>query len=294
VIELISVVVSTFNREDALDAVLRSLARQSDRNFEVVVADDGSSPATKAMVERWQPQLGVKLIHVWHQKQGFRLAEIRNRAIRASGGAYCIFLDGDCLVPPDYIAVHRRLSEPGWFVTGNRALLSRPMTDAVLNGGVEPEHWGLASWTFQRLKGGLNRLGPLLRLPLGPLRKLRARAWLGARGCNLAVWRSDLDRVDGFDANFSGWGREDSDLMIRLFRAGVRRKDGNYATGVLHLWHADADRSGVSENEHRLADVIASRRVRSDRGISSLDREAEPAAAGRMLQGNSVRPSASS
>ena len=280
-------IVSTFNREDALGAVLRSLARQSDRDFEVVVADDGSGPATAEMAKQWQPRFGVKLIHVWHRKQGFRLAEIRNRAIRASSGAYCIFLDGDCLVPPDYIAVHRRLSEPGWFVTGNRALLSQSMTDAVLNDGVEPECWGLAAWTSQRLKGGLNRLEPLLRLPIGPLRKLRARAWAGARGCNLAVWRSDLDRVDGFDASFSGWGREDSDLMIRLFRTGLRRKDGSYATGVLHLWHPDADRTALSENEHRLAEVIASQRVRSDRGISSLDREAEPATAGRILQGNS-------
>ena len=172
--ELISVVVSTFNREDALDAVLRSLARQGDRDFEVVVADDGSGPATATMVERWQPRLGVKLVHVRHEKQGFRLAEIRNRAIRASHGAYCIFLDGDCLVPPDFIAVHRRLAEPGWFVTGNRALLSRSLTEAALDGGVEPERWGLLACTLQRLKGGLNRLGPLLRLPIGPLRK-RAR-----------------------------------------------------------------------------------------------------------------------
>jgi glycosyltransferase involved in cell wall biosynthesis len=285
VAELISVIVSTFNREDALAAALRSLARQSDRDFEVVVADDGSGPATAAMVEHWKPRFSGRLKSVWHPNQGFRLAEIRNRAIRASAGAYCIFLDGDCLVPPDTIAVHRRLSEPGWFVTGNRVLLSRSLTDAVLHDGVEPESWGLASWLRQRLNGGLNRLGPLLRLPIGPLRKLRSNDWAGARGCNLAVWRTDLDRVDGFDANFSGWGREDSDLMIRLFRAGVRRKDGSYASGVLHLWHPDADRTGLSDNEQRLADVLASTRVRAGRGISSLDGDAVPA--GRLAQGHS-------
>jgi glycosyltransferase involved in cell wall biosynthesis len=285
VAELISVIVSTFNREDALAAALRSLARQSDREFEVVVADDGSAPATAAVVEHWKPKFSGRLKSVWHPDQGFRLAEIRNRAIRASAGAYCIFLDGDCLVPLDTIAVHRRLAEPGWFVTGNRVLLSRSLTDAVLQDGVEPESWGLASWLRQRLNGGLNRLGPTLRLPMGPLRKLRSNDWTGARGCNLAVWRTDLDRVDGFDANFSGWGREDSDLMIRLFRAGVRRKDGSYATGVLHLWHSDADRTGLSDNEQRLADVIASTRVRAGRGISSLDTDAVPPA--RVAQGHS-------
>ena len=90
----------------------------------------------------------------------------------------------------------------------------------------------------------------------------------GARSCNLAVWRADLDRVDGFDASFSGWGKEDSDLLVRLLHAGVRRKDGAFATGVLHLWHPDADRSRLADNERRLAHVIESRRVRAEQGIA--------------------------
>jgi hypothetical protein len=118
------------------------------------------------------------------------------------------------------------------------------------------------------MSGGLNRLAPVLRLPLGPLRKMRPQAWQGARSCNLAVWRADLDRVDGFDASFSGWGKEDSDLLVRLLHAGVRRKDGAFATGVLHLWHPDADRSRLAHNERRLAHVIESRRVRAEQGIA--------------------------
>jgi hypothetical protein len=110
----------------------------------------------------------------------------------------------------------------------------------------------------------------VLRLPLGPLRKLRPQAWRDARSCNLAVWRADLDRIDGFDANFSGWGREDSDLLVRLLRTGVRRKDGAFATGVVHLWHAEADRSRLEENQRKLDEVIASERVRAERGMSAL------------------------
>jgi hypothetical protein len=266
----ISVVVTTYNREDALAAVLRSLACQKDRNFEVLVADDGSGPATAALLARSKPGLGVSLIHVWHEHRGFRAGEIRNRAIRESHGDYVVFLDGDCLVRPDFVGTHRRLAEPGWFVTGNRALLTKALTDAVLRRRLEPEHWRMADWFGQRFNGGLNRLAPLLRLPLGPVRKTRPRAWEGARSCNLGVWRSDLDRVDGFDASFSGWGKEDSDLLVRLLHAGVRRKDGAYATGVLHLWHAAADRSHLADNEQMLAQVIESRRMRADRGISAL------------------------
>ena len=122
---LISVIVTTYNREDALDAVLRSLALQNDTDFEVIVADDGSRAATATTVEAWKGKVGRRLDYVWHDDRGFRAAEIRNRAILASRGVYCIFLDGDCITRPDFVATHRRLAEHGCFVTGNRILLSR-------------------------------------------------------------------------------------------------------------------------------------------------------------------------
>jgi glycosyltransferase involved in cell wall biosynthesis len=269
---LVSIVVTTFNREDALDAVLRSLSRQHDRGFEVLVADDGSGPDTAGLIERWKLKLGVSLTHVRHEHHGFRAGEIRNRALLVARGDIVVFLDGDCLARPDFVGTHRRLAEPGWFVTGNRALLSETLTVAVLRGGLEAESWGIREWVRRWRDGGLNRLAPVLRLPLGPLRKLRPRQWQGARSCNLAVWRSDLDTVDGFDAGFSGWGKEDSDLLVRLVHAGVRRKDGACATGVLHLWHPEADRSRLSQNEKRLEAVVNSERVKAEWGLSSLRR----------------------
>jgi glycosyltransferase involved in cell wall biosynthesis len=269
-IGLISIVVTTFNREDALDAVLRSLSRQSDRGFEVLIADDGSGPATAELIERWKPRLGVPLAHVRHEHNGFRAGEIRNHAVLVSRGDYVVFLDGDCLARPDFVARHRHLAERGWFVTGNRALLTKELTEKTLNGELEPERWSLPALIGRRFGGGFNRIAPLLRLPLGPLRKIRPMQWQGARSCNLAVWRSDLDVVDGFDASFSGWGKEDSDLLVRLLHAGVRRKDGTGATGVLHLWHAEADRSRLATNEQKLDAVVNSTRVRAERGMSSL------------------------
>jgi glycosyltransferase involved in cell wall biosynthesis len=279
VAELISVIVTTFNREDALDAVLRSLAGQADPDFEVIVADDGSGPGTAALLGRWKMKFGRRLDHVWHADRGFRAAEIRNRALLAARGAYCVFLDGDCIVRPDFVATHRRLSEPGWFVTGNRVLLSQDLTTAVLRENQTPEIWTAARWLGERGRGGVNRLSALLHLPLGLLRRIRQHAWQGARSCNLAIWRSDLDLVDGFDADYSGWGKEDSDIIVRLLRAGVRRKDGTFATGVIHLWHAEADRSQLAENESKLGGVIAGDRVRAQRGLSTLHDASTPMAA---------------
>jgi hypothetical protein len=115
----------------------------------------------------------------------------------------------------------------------------------------------------------------LVRLPLGPLRKLQPQAWEGARCCNFAAWRADLVRVDGYDASYVGWGREDSDLLVRLLRAGVRRKNGMFATGVLHLWHPEADRSALPQNDQRLDRVLHGDRIRAECGLSALRTEAE-------------------
>jgi glycosyltransferase involved in cell wall biosynthesis len=282
--ELISVIITAYNREDALAAVLRALTRQTDRHFEVVVADDGSGPATAQTVEDWKKNAGFRLDHVRHEDRGFRAAEIRNRAILACRGAYCIFLDGDCVPRPDFVAAHRRLAEQGRFVTGNRALMSQSLTATVLQKGLEPELWDLGVWIRQRIRGGINRLAPLLSLPLGPLRKLRSGAWRGARSCNLAVWRSDIDRVDGFDATFNGWGREDSDILVRLLRAGVRRKDGVFATGILHLWHPEADRSQLPENERRLGQSLSGDEVKARQGISAVGAGADGRGRQAMIQ----------
>ena len=267
--ELISVIVTTYQRPDALAAVLRGLGEQTDRDFEVVVADDGSGPETATVVATWQDTIPV-VEHVWQENKGFRAAAIRNRAVIQSRGAICIFLDGDCIPRPDFVAQHRRLLEPGWFVAGNRILLSPELTEEILQGELTAEQWTFGEWLSLRRQGRINRIAPFLSLPLGPLRKLEARRWRGARSCNLAIRRDDLDRVDGFDQAFTGWGLEDSDLIVRLIKSGARRKDGRFATGVLHLWHPHSDRSQLSDNQKKLDTVIAGTRFTAIEGLSAL------------------------
>ena len=263
----ISVVVTTYNRPDALRAVLDGLAAQSDRRFEVLVADDGSRDDTRALVVAASAKAPVPLRHVWQEDRGFRAGAARNRAAALAHGDYLIFLDGDCIPRPGFITRHRALAEPGWMVAGNRILLSEAFTRAALDARLPLHEWSSAEWRAARGRGEINRTLPLLDLPLGPLRKLAATRWQRVRTCNLGVWRADLEQVNGFDEVFEGWGYEDSDLAVRLLNSGVRRKEGAYATGVLHLWHRENDRRAEGVNWERLQQRIGDHATRAERGL---------------------------
>jgi glycosyltransferase involved in cell wall biosynthesis len=268
--ELISVVVSTYNRPDALHAVLRGLSRQTDRAFEVIVADDGSPPSTAAVVTDWAARIGVSLGHVWHEHREFRAPEISNRAVLASRGDYLVFLDGDCIPRPTFLAAHRSLAEPGWFVFGNRTLMSRQLTECALRDDLEPEFWSFGEFVRQRRHHTISRLLPVVRLPLGPLRKLNSSAWRNVRTCNLGIWRSDFEHINGQEATYRGWSPHDNDMAVRLIRAGRRRKDGRFRTGVLHLWHPDSDRARLAENLAIFRETLASNRIRAVQGLDEM------------------------
>lgn len=268
---LISLIVTTFNSPQFLQRVLECLGRMQDAQFEVVIADDGSGPETAELVRGVQHTSPIPIQHAWQPHQGFRAAESRNRAVAASRGDYLIFLDGDCLARPDFLAAHRALAEAGWFVAGNRALLSESFTKVLLETPETTADWvsrPLSGWIGARLRGDVNRLAPMLRLPAGWQRKNKPREWRGAKTANMAVWREDFLRIDGFDESYVGWGHEDADLAVRLIRSGIRRKEGRFAASVLHLWHAAAPRQGLGANEQRLAEVLSADRTRAVLGFS--------------------------
>ena len=260
----ISVIITTYNRPDALSLVLRGLAAQNAEDFEVLVADDGSTPDTAAAIDALRPDLPYELRHVWQADEGFRAPMARNRAGAAAQGAYLVFLDGDCLPLIDFIAVHRRLAHAGWFVSGNRVLLSQAFSERVVREQTPLWRWGRAQWIAARLTGKVNRLTPLLRL--ADWSQPRAD-WIGAKTCNLATWRGDFLDVNGFDEDFVGWGYEDSDFVQRLLNAGRRRRTTRWAVPVLHLWHRAQDRSRERANFTRLEQTISSGAIRATCGV---------------------------
>lgn len=252
---MISVIVSTYNQPQALELVLLALADQDQQDFEIIIADDGSTAETSKLIQQLKVKLPYQINHVWHEDQGFRSAMIKNKAIAKALGNYLIFLDGDCIPRPSFIRGHRKLAEKTWFVSGNRVLLSQDFTQKVLNEKILIHKWRNLDWLKQYHQKFYNQFLPFVQLPINPFSKCSASKWQGAKGCNLGVWHQDLLKINGFDESYVGWGYEDSDLVVRLIRSGIQRKSGKFVVPVLHLWHLENNRDRTSLNYAKFNDV---------------------------------------
>jgi glycosyltransferase involved in cell wall biosynthesis len=262
-----AVIVTTYNRPQALAAVLAGYFDQTDADFELLVADDGSTEETRTLVESHAARAPFPLHHVWQEDRGFRPGAARNRAAARTRAAYLVFVDGDCVPAPNFVRHHRKLAEQGFFLSGNRVLLSESFTQQVLATHAPIHQWRAARWLRAWAARDVNRLLPLLKLPDAAFRKRSPTRWEGVKSCNLSLWRADFMRVNGFDESYSGWGLEDSDLAIRLVHAGIHHKSARFATPVFHLWHREHDRSRLEQNQKLLDEIIASKRIEARVGV---------------------------
>jgi glycosyltransferase involved in cell wall biosynthesis len=255
----LSLVVTTYNRPDALELVLRSVRAQVELPGEVVVADDGSREDTGALVQRLAAAFPVSLRHSWQEDDGFRLAASRNRAFALARGDYLVMVDGDVVLDPHFVGDHQRAARRGRFVQGSRALLSEEVTREAL---------ALGRTRFGPATPGLrNRKNAVRSAWLSRLASYRSRDIFRVRGANLAFWRDDLLTVNGFNEDFVGWGREDSEFAARMSHAGVQRLHLKFAAVSYHLWHPEAPRRALERNQRLLEETVRTRAVRCENGL---------------------------
>jgi len=259
----LSIVVATYEWPQALDAVLRGFADQSDRDFELVVADDGSGPETAALLEQWTRVLPLR--HVRQDDDGYRLARVRNLGFAATTGEYLVFVDGDVVPRRHFVRAMREVAVPGWFVATKRLLLARELTERVLIDQVPVQRWSFPHWLLHG-----SQSSPLMALTPRD-RRLPGRDGLpefvphaDGYGFLLGVFRSDFERVNGYDARFAGWGGEDVDIAVRLRRAGLRCGWPGPQGALLHLWHE------TRKPERRPNDALLAETRESDR-VEALD-----------------------
>ena len=248
----ISVVTTIYNRPEHLRLLVASLAAQTRRPDEIVVADDGSDEATVAAMRRCLPECGISVQVVRQEKDGYRLAAARNKAIRASTGDYLLFLDCDLALLPDAVAVHARLAAPRRLLCGNRAMLDEASTNSLLVPSVSPS---AADWERVWASADKGELSEAARLFA---RQAVLRRWHVARphkpkllGCHFSLFRNDVVRVNGFDENFVGWGYEDDDFARRLYKAGVEPRSAIEEARAMHLWHPSLAPQALARHRDR-------------------------------------------
>jgi len=259
-----SLIISTYNRVDTLNLTLKSVTQQVTMPNEVIVADDGSTEETKQCVEEWRSKFPCALVHCWHEDKGFRLAHIRNRAINVSQGEYIISIDGDVILHPKFIADHLSSVQPKRFIQGSRVLLSEGLTSNVLKEG---------RTSFKVFEGGMNnRINALHSQTLKSILSREVNHLKSIRGCNMSFWKRDLQMVNGFNEEIEGWGREDTELVVRLFNSGIRRFNLKGGGIMYHLFHHEANKTKYKDvlkrNDSIVKKSINEKLVRCERGLS--------------------------
>jgi glycosyltransferase involved in cell wall biosynthesis len=262
----LSVIVTTYNRPDALKKVLEGLYAQTRLPDEILVADDGSGPGTGAMLRAFKNRTGPVVVHIWQKDLGFRAARARNKAVAASSGDYLVFLDGDCIPDRHFVSDHLALAKPGCFFQGKRILV-----DETTSAGFDmADGLSFGRLFFWALSGHLGNPHHIIRIPFFPSLK-KGHRLSGIRSCNMGIFRADVVAVNGFNHDFEGWGREDSEFAVRLFKHGLVRKEHSFRAICYHLWHPENSRTRLSDNDRLLEAAMVADTSVCRNGLNSLE-----------------------
>jgi glycosyltransferase involved in cell wall biosynthesis len=268
--------------------VLRAFGDQSDDDFSIIVADDGSGPATSDVVEDFTPVFGDRLVHVWQPDEGYRLAASFNRGALAATGDYLVFLGGDCVPRRHFVRALRAAARPGWFVAANRVLLTRELTERLLRDGMPVHRWATLRLLLATRGGGAAyaTLTPRDRRRVGNT-GLPDFAPDNNAYCCVGVFARDFDAVNGYDTRFVSWGDEDVDLAVRLRRLGLRCGHAGRHAVLLHLWH-ESRLDPVRANWERLKETERGDRIQAVEGLRELRVElSEPQLSAKAVGGSS-------
>ncbi len=257
---MVSLVITTFNWKEALELSIRSALSQTRFPDEIIIADDGSSDGSRNLVVEIASETDVNIVYSWQEDKGFRAARSRNKAIALAKGDYVILIDGDMLVEKHFVEDHLSVARHRQFVQGSRVLVNDLKTREILK---------RKSLEFGITSSGLgNRKNCLRSRLLANIFSQNKLSLAGIKTCNLAFWRQDAIDINGFNEDFIGWGREDSDFALRLMNSGVKRYNIKFMAVAFHLYHKECLRGRLSANDALLKKAISERLIRCNNGIS--------------------------
>lgn len=260
----VSLIITTYNRPDALAFVLQSALAQTRLPDEIIVADDGSTQSTAEVVDYVRRRAPIPVKHAWRPDDGFRAAEARNRALAMASGDYMVLIDGDMLLDPSFVADHLRLAQKGRLVQGSRVMLSEERTQEILASDRLPDLSPFSRGIKKRLSAV--RCRGLAKM----VGRKGTQTHRGIKTCNMGFFRTDALAVNGFNNDFVGWGREDSEFVARCFHNGMKRHNLKFAGVAYHLWHHEAQRDALPQNDALLKHTLETQQIRCENGVDAF------------------------
>lgn len=221
------------------------------------------------MIKQYQTSFPIPLIHSWQEDRGFRLAESRNRALAKARGEYIVVIDGDMIMHPSFIQDHMNNAKKGVFTQGSRVILPLEKTNQILQ---TPNCYPSLKWYSKGIDKRIEKKLSAIHLPC--LNRIMQREkdnyYQGIRGCNMSFFREDALAINGFNNNFVGWGREDSEFVARFFNNGGKRQDIRFAAIAYHLWHNEAERDSLPENDLLLKNALEQKIICCENGVEQF------------------------
>lgn len=255
----VALLISTYNWPRALKTVLVSVSRQSRCPDEILIADDGSGPKTQHVIKTMKEQLGLPMRHIWQDDAGFRKSAVLNKAVASTAVDYIIQVDGDCILHKDFIKDHLSGIEENTFLYGSRVNIKPGAVNDVLEMEVPK---------FHLFSNAIKNKSRNLRIPI--FQKLYGSKTCFSektRGCNLSYWRNDFISVNGYNETLEGWGREDSEFVIRLLNKKIKGKRLRYGGIVYHIYHPEESRKSVQRNTEIQQRTIQEKKVWCREGV---------------------------
>lgn len=265
----VSLIITTYNQKERLRVVLDSALNQKLKPQEILIADDGSAKDTQELIQEYQKQHNQEkeyIKHIWHEDCGFRLAEIRNKAIMAASGEYLIIIDGDMILQEDFIFDHLKFAREGVFLQGGRVLLNLEETQDLL----AKKAYQLA-YDKSSLKAIRNAfLAWVCYQKTFSKDSLRVNVFLPVRGCNMSFYKKDVEKINGFNEDFIGWGREDSEFVARFLFANGVMKRLKFSGIAYHLYHPENTRAMLEENHKIYLNTLENKLTECKNGLKKL------------------------
>ena len=234
----VSVIITTYNAVEWLRKVLIGFSVQTECDFEIVIADDGSTSETKELLSLFSSKFKYPIVHVWQEDEGFQKSKILNKAILKSNSEYLLFTDGDCIPRKDFVAMHLKYQEKGYFLSGGYFKLPLSISKLITENDVSGENCFDLSWlksngfkaNFKSSKLTKSAVFANFMNWITPTK----RSW---NGHNSSGWKSDIIAVNGFNHDMQ-YGGLDRELGERLFNNGLLSKQIRYSAICVHLDHA--------------------------------------------------------